>query len=127
MEEHTMKTDALRQVEVLDELRRDGRVEATDIGVKVDRALVTLTRTVDCASKRVAAVEAGHRVPGVLNMANDIAVPAPGTGMQTDTEIVQDIQCALTTRTHAPYRRIDTAVSAGRGAYGSGRARGALY
>lgn len=68
------RTDKEVQQEVLRELRWDSRVDETEVGVEVDRGVVTLTGTVSSYAKKVAAREAAHRVVGVLDVADDIQV-----------------------------------------------------
>ena len=72
------KSDSDLQQDVLRELSWDSRVEETEVGVEVDRGVVTLTGTVSSWAIRVAAQEAAHRVAGVLDVANDIKVKLPG-------------------------------------------------
>ena len=73
-----MSVDSEIQLAVLRELGWDSRVDETDIGVEVHRGVVTLTGTVDSYIKRLAAQQAAHRVVGVRDVANDIAVKIPG-------------------------------------------------
>ena len=68
------KTDSEIQQGVLRELKWDTRVEETEVGVGVNRGVVTLTGTVSSWAKKMAAQEAAHRVAGVLDVANDIQV-----------------------------------------------------
>lgn len=89
------KTDGGIQKDVLQELHWDSRVDETDVGVEVDDGIVTLTGTVDSYAKRIAAQEAAHRVGGVLDVANDIEVKAPGKGKLTDTEIAREVRDTL--------------------------------
>lgn len=50
---------------VLHELALDTQVEDTEVGVEVDRRVVTLTGTVSNYGKRWAAQNAAHQVAGV--------------------------------------------------------------
>ena len=68
------RTDAEIQQDVLLELKWDTRVKETEVGVAVDRGIVTLTGTVDSYAKKIAAQEAAHRVKGVLVVANELRV-----------------------------------------------------
>jgi len=70
----TVKSDREIQEDVLLELRWDSRVDQTEIGVEVDKGIVTLTGTVNSFAKKVAAKEAAHRVAGVLDVADNIQV-----------------------------------------------------
>jgi osmotically-inducible protein OsmY len=108
------KTDSQVQMDVLEELKWDTRVSATDVGVEVDNGIVTLTGTVDSWAKRSAAAEAAHRVVGVLDVANDIAVKTQG-GLtdRTDTDIAQAVRNALEWDILVPEKQIQTTVSQG--------------
>jgi osmotically-inducible protein OsmY len=83
----TTRPDARIQREVIEELRWDSRVDETDIGVEVDLGVVALTGSVPSYAASVAAVEAAHRVAGVLDVVNDIEVRPPGTSVDTDLAI----------------------------------------
>lgn len=107
------KTDAEIQQDVIRELKWDARVEETDVGVEVDNGIVTLTGTVTSWGKRIAAEDAAHRVRGVHDVANDIAVKVPGTGGRTDTEIAQAVRNALVWDVFVPDTRIQSTVSDG--------------
>jgi osmotically-inducible protein OsmY len=109
----TIKSDSQIQQDVINELRWDTRVDETDVGVEVDRAVVTLTGTVDNWAKRVAAQEAAHRVSGVLDVANDIQVRIAGVGSPTDTEIAQSVRKALELDVMVPDAKIQTTVTEG--------------
>jgi osmotically-inducible protein OsmY len=112
--EDTMSLDGEIQQAVLRELHWDTRVDETDVGVEVDRGVVTLTGTVDSYVKRLAAEQAAHRVMGVLDVANDMHVKIPGGLRKTDTEIAQAVRNALEGDVEVPHQRIRTTVSHGR-------------
>jgi osmotically-inducible protein OsmY len=107
------KSDPQIQQDVLRELKWDPRVEETEVGVEVDRGVVTLTGTVSGWAKKVAAEEAAHRVYGVLDVANDIVVKTPGGMPLTDTEIAQAVRRALEWDVFVPEERITSTVSNG--------------
>jgi osmotically-inducible protein OsmY len=107
------RTDSDIQRDVRRELKCDSRVDETDVGVRVDAGVVTLTGTVGSWGKRVAAEEAAHRALGVLDVANDIVVKAPGKGSKTDTEIAQAVRNALAWDVFVPDTRIQSTVSQG--------------
>jgi osmotically-inducible protein OsmY len=107
------KTDAEIQQDVLRELKWDTRVEETDVGVEVDEGVITLSGTVSSWGKRVAAEEAAHRVWGVLDVANDIAVKLPGTPGRTDTEIAHAVREAFEWDVFVPEGRVKSTVSGG--------------
>jgi osmotically-inducible protein OsmY len=107
------KSDSQIQQDVLRELKWDPRVEETEVGVEVDKAVVTLTGNVSSWAKKLAAQEAAHRVYGVLDLANDIVVKAPGSMPVTDTEIAQAVRRTLEWDVFVPHERITSTVSNG--------------
>lgn len=108
-----MKSDSEIQQAVIRELNWDTRVDETDVGVEVDKGIVTLTGTVDSNLKRTAAQEAAHRVAGVLDVANDVKVHYRGLQGRTDTEIAEAVRRALEWHTEVPHQRIQTTVTDG--------------
>ena len=107
------KPDAVIQHNVLRELKWDTRVEETEVGVQVERGVVTLSGTVTSWGKRMAAEEAAHRVFGVLDVANDIVVKIPGTAGRTDTEVAHTVRNALEWDVFVPHERVQSTVDAG--------------
>jgi osmotically-inducible protein OsmY len=107
------KTDAEIQREAIRELSWDTRVSATDIGVQVKGGVVTLMGHVDSWAKLQAAEEAAHRVPGVLDVANDVVVRLPGSTTRTDTDIAQAIRRVLEWDVTVPDKQIQSTVSNG--------------
>jgi osmotically-inducible protein OsmY len=108
-----VRSDARTQLEVIRELKWDGRVEETDIGVEVDNGVVTLTGTVSSYAKAFAAQEAAHRVDGVLDVANEIQVRLPGHPRQTNTELARAVREALKADVKVPDAGITSTVSRG--------------
>jgi osmotically-inducible protein OsmY len=113
MKQQTKKTDAQIQSEVLEELKWDTRVKATDVGVEVDAGIVALTGTVNSWTSRLAAQEAAHRVLGVLDVANDIQVKLPTSSLRDDTDIARAVRNTLEWDTLVPHERITSTVSDG--------------
>jgi osmotically-inducible protein OsmY len=107
------QSDSQIQQEVLRELKWDTRVEETDVGVTVERGIVTLTGTLPSYAKKLAAQEAAHRVFGVLDVANDIYVRVPGSLERTDAEIAQAVRRALQWDVWIDQERITSTVSNG--------------
>jgi osmotically-inducible protein OsmY len=108
-----MKSDSEIQKQVLQELKWDTRVEETEVGVQVDKGVVTLTGNVSGYAKKIAAQEAAHRVSGVLDVANDIQVKVPGGLVRTDTEVAQAVRRALEWDVMIPEKRIQSTVAQG--------------
>jgi osmotically-inducible protein OsmY len=107
------KTDAEIQKDVLAELEWDTRVRETDVGVAVDRGIVTLSGKVDSQAKREAAQEAAHRVAGVLDVANDLELQLPGDGPRSDTDIARAVRDSLEWDVLVPDARIRSTVCNG--------------
>jgi osmotically-inducible protein OsmY len=108
-----MKSDSAIQEEVLRELRWDPRLGEAEVGVEVDRGIVTLSGTVESWPKRLAAQEAAHRVVGVRDVANDVEVRLPGGSQPNDTEIARAVRQALQWDILVPHDRIQSTVSKG--------------
>jgi osmotically-inducible protein OsmY len=101
------------QQQVMQELRWDTRVEATDVGVEVRDGIVTLSGVVTTYPQKIAAQEAAHRVAGVLDVANDLHVQLPGAFSRTDADIAQAVRNALEWNVVIPEARIQSTVSDG--------------
>jgi osmotically-inducible protein OsmY len=108
------KTDARIHHDVIEELAWDPHVDETEVGVEVDRGVVTLTGTVTSWAKRAAAQDAARRVVGVLDVANNIQVKRPGGLDRTDTEIAQAVRQALEWDVFVEHERIQSSVTDGR-------------
>jgi osmotically-inducible protein OsmY len=108
-----VKTDRQIHEAVLQELKWDTRVDETEVGVEVDKGIVTLTGTVTSYAKKMAAQEAAHRVTGVLDVANDIQVRVPDGLAHTDTEIALAVRRALEWDALVAHEKIETTVANG--------------
>jgi osmotically-inducible protein OsmY len=107
------KTDIQIQMDVLRELNWDTRIAQTEVGVEVDKGVVTLTGTVDSYAKKTAAEQAAHRVVGVLDVANDIKIHYAGVGKKTDAEIAQAVRETLEWDVFVPDQKIRSTVADG--------------
>jgi osmotically-inducible protein OsmY len=105
--------DSRIHTDVLRELGRDRRIDETEVGVEVDRGVVTLTGMVSTWAKRLAAEEAAHRVAGVLDVANDVEVRIPECDATADTEIARAVRRALRWNALVPHERVRSTVSDG--------------
>jgi osmotically-inducible protein OsmY len=105
--------DAEIQKRVLQELKWDSRVDETEVGVEVDKGIVTLTGTVESYDRKVAAQEAAHRVFGVLDVANDIRLKVVGSFMRTDADIAMAVRGALESGVVMSHTRIRSTVTDG--------------
>ena len=96
------KRDLDLQLAVVQELAWETRVRGTDIGVAVGGGVVTLTGTVDSWAEKHAAQQAAHRVHGVLDVANDIAIKPSWSVETTDAELAAAARHALDWHVHIP-------------------------
>lgn len=107
------KSDTQIQQDVLRELRWDMRVKETEVGVEVDKGIVTLTGSVDSYAKKLAAREAAHRVVGVLDVADDIEVRIPSLMVRNDTDLAVAVRHALEWDVLVPDKKIRSTVANG--------------
>ena len=90
-----IKTDSELKQDIETELRWDPKVNAAQIGVSVDKGVVTLLGVVDTHGQRKAAEEATRRVHGVRSMAQNLTVKILEEHARTDPEIAVAVQSAL--------------------------------
>ena len=109
----TYKSDEEIQSEVLFQLSWDSRLKLSEVGVAVKKGVVTLTGAVNSYAKKLAAQKAAHRVPGVLDVANDIEVKVTGSLRRTDSEIARAIRHALEWDVLVPSNKIHSTVANG--------------
>ena len=88
-------------------------LDAGDIGVSVDEAVVTLRGNVASYAEKVTAERVVLRVYGVKAVANDLAVHLVSGFERTDTEIAQAAVAALKWSTMVPNDRITVTVTNG--------------
>jgi osmotically-inducible protein OsmY len=108
-----VKSDVQLQRAVLTELRRDPQLGQADVTSTVDHGVVELLGTVNQRRQRVAAQDAAHRVPGVLDVVNDIEVCPPSTVARSDRSVAQAVRCALQSDTMVPQGQIRSTVAHG--------------
>jgi osmotically-inducible protein OsmY len=107
------KSDLQIQQDVQRELRWDTRIGPTEVGVEVDKGIVTLAGTVNSYAKKFAAIEAAHKVVGVLDVADNLTVHYPGSGKKTDAEIASAVRHSLEWDAFVADQRIKSTVSDG--------------
>lgn len=90
-----MKSDLQIQRDVMDELKWEPYLNASQIGVAVSNGIVTLSGQVDSYSKKLSAEKAAKRVSGVKAIAEDIQIGVSPAFRKTDTEIAEAILGAL--------------------------------
>ncbi len=108
-----MKSDRQIQLDVLDELRWEPSVNATDIGVTVKDGVVTLEGTVDSYAEKWAAEKAVKRLPNVKGLAVELEVKLPGYSERTDADIARTAENVLQWDVLVPHNRIKVTVEKG--------------
>src|SRR6267378_6147278 len=102
-----IRSDDQLQMDVLEELKWDARVQPNEIGVAVKDGIVTLLGWVDSYTKRWAAEEAAHRVRGVKAVVNDLEVRLPVTSERNDADIAAAAARALEWDAFVPVEKLD--------------------
>lgn len=108
-----MRTDSEIKEDVLEELAWQPNIDETQIGVIVDKGVVTLTGTVDSYSKKITAEKAAKSVFGVRAVAEDIKVQYGTNHQRTDSEIAKASVDALKWNTSVPEDKITVKVEDG--------------
>ncbi|MFM2187506.1 MAG: hypothetical protein RIR43_2078 [Pseudomonadota bacterium] len=108
-----MKTDAQLKKDIGDELEWEPSVNATHIGVSVDRGVVTLTGHIDTYAEKAAIERAVQRVQGVQAIALELDVKLAPNHQRSDTELAQSLQSALQAQALVPASRISMKVEHG--------------
>jgi osmotically-inducible protein OsmY len=101
------------QLEVIAEIERDWRFAPAELGVEVDKGIVTLTGTVSSYLKVGEAAEIAARIPGVRGVANKLTVKLTGNLFTDDTKIAEAVRTALTWDSVVPEERIEIVVRNG--------------
>lgn len=108
-----MKTDAQLKKDITDELDWEPSVNATHIGVSVDRGVVTLTGHIDTYAEKAAIERAVQRVQGVQALALELDVKLAPNHQRSDTELAQILQTALQAQALVPASRLTLKVERG--------------
>ncbi|MER7890591.1 BON domain-containing protein [Micromonospora sp. NPDC094482] len=107
------REDQRIQQDVLAELAWDAEVQPNEIGVSVERGVVTLTGWVDSSARRWAATRCAQRVRGVRAVADDVEVRLAGSPGVTDGEVAIAVGRALEWDSFIPAERLDVTVANG--------------
>ena len=108
-----MKTDSEIKEDVLDELMWQPNIDETQMGVIVEKGVVTLTGIVDTYAKKVAAEKAVKNVIGVKAVADDIEVKYGDAYKKTDKEIAKAVVNALSWNASVPDDKVEIEVRDG--------------
>lgn len=106
-------TDRELQEHVQNALDWEPSVDAAEIGVSVDRGVVTLRGDIKSYAEKAAAERVALGVYGVKAVANDINVRLADGQQRTDTDIAQAVVSALRWNTLVPDEKITVTVSNG--------------
>ena len=90
-----MKTDAQLKDDVIEELRWEPTVTASDINVATHNGVVTLSGSVPHYAEKRAAERATQRVQGVKAIAEEMKVNLAGVHKRTDSEIAEAVVTSL--------------------------------
>jgi len=108
-----MKTDTQLQNDVMAELKWNTSINATKIGVEVDKGVVTLSGHVDNYGQKWSAERAAQKVCGVKALAVEIDVVLPGSVNRSDTEIARTAENVLEWTTNWPKNQVKVMVENG--------------
>jgi osmotically-inducible protein OsmY len=108
-----MRTDIEIKNDVLDELAWQPNIDETEIGVVVDKGVVTLTGTVDSYAKKMAAEKAVKAVKGVRAVAEDIEVKYGTEYKKSDKEIAKAAADAIKWNYSVPDEEVSIKVDNG--------------
>ena len=108
-----MKTDAQIQKDVMDQLKWNPFLNASEIGVSVKNGVVTLSGQVDSFSKKMAAERSTKAVMGVKGIAENIQINVSPAFHKTDAEIADVALQSLKWHSAVPNDRIQVKVENG--------------
>ena len=104
------KTDWDLRDDVIRELAWDQRVDSKHIAVQVCEGVLTLAGTVETWPARNAALEAAHRVAGVLDVANELEVKSTASELG-DADLAHAARQALERDVLAPAEHVHVTVT----------------
>jgi len=108
-----MKTDAQIQQDVMAELAWEPAIDAQQIGVQVDRGVVTLTGRVASYAQKYDAERAAQRIAGVAALAVELEVVLASANRRSDAEIAHAAENALKWTTYLPRDAVKVRVEHG--------------
>jgi osmotically-inducible protein OsmY len=108
-----MKTNAVLQQDVIDELSYEPSIDASNIGVVASNGIVTLTGTVSSYANKMGAEHAAERVCGVKAVADETTVDLPSFHTRNDTDIAQAVLNALSWQVFVPESALKVRVEGG--------------
>jgi osmotically-inducible protein OsmY len=106
-------TDRQIQEDVQQALDWEPSIDTADIGVTVDKGVVTLHGDIKSFAEKAAAERVALGVYGVKAVANDLVVQLGADRKRTDSEIAQAIVSALRWSASVPHDQVEVAVTNG--------------
>jgi osmotically-inducible protein OsmY len=107
------KTDSQLKTDVLNELKWDSNVNETEVGVQARDGIVTLTGNISAYHKKLAALDAAHRVFGVLDVVDEMKIRIPSIWERTDQDIAAAVRDTLKWDVSVPDQKIKSTVTSG--------------
>ena len=108
-----MKTDTQLQQDVIEELKWEPSVHATEIGVEVKSGIVTLAGDVCSYAEKQNAERAAQRVAGVEGLAVELKVKLVGSDKRSDADIARAAKNVLEWSSTVPAGAIKVMVEDG--------------
>lgn len=108
-----MKTDDEIQKDIMEQLKWEPYLQASEIGVAVKNGVVTLSGHVDSYPKKLAAENAAKKISGVKAIAEDIQIGVSPAQQRSDTEIAEAIVNAIKWHTAVREEKIKVKVENG--------------
>ncbi len=108
-----MKTDVELQKDVIEELKWEPRVKASEVGVSVQEGIATLSGYVGSYDQKVTAEKAAMRVYGIKAVAGEIKVRVSGLLKRTDEDIAHAAADALSWDISVPEEHVKARVDSG--------------
>ncbi len=97
-----MKTDTQLQKDVMEELKSEPSITASEIGVSAANGVATLNGTVRTYAEKCAAERAAQRVEGVNAIAEEIQIKPIGSHVKNDAEIAAVVASSLKAHVWVP-------------------------
>lgn len=108
-----MKTDIQIQKDVMEQLKWEPFLNASEIGVSVKNGIVALSGIVDSYSKKILAEKVAKKIAGVRAIALDLQVGLSPVYKKTDAEVAEAVVNALKWHTMIPDQKIAVSVENG--------------
>src|SRR5579872_1992782 len=107
------RTNTQLQQDVLQELKFEPSIDASDIGVTAKDGIVSLTGNAKNYAEKYAAVHAAERVAGVRAVTDEMKVDLPSTHVRNDQDIAKAALNALEWDVWVPSKQIKVKVADG--------------